>query len=324
MGLVGYIDIMKETQISGWAADKKNLQKPVYVDIFVGSVRVASLRCCIYREDLQRAGLGDGRKTFFFDPTQYLALGPNEVEVRFSDSGAAIPNGSGRLVGTYRPDVGSLDDEAKNCLLSLSQERWKGSEEESQLTWGQMMTGDSFLDALTSRYSFRPTHHICEIGPGYGRLLKTILGRSLPFAHYTAIELSPERVNKLTSQFGNDRIKFVCADVNDVTLKEKADLIICSATFEHLFPDFSRAMDNLVRGNLNSGGFLAVDFIQNDNAMSDRWQAFEPNGHAFVRVYSGEEINDYFARCGLNAELSSIVLGKSAIGDVRRIFAFAR
>jgi SAM-dependent methyltransferase len=324
MAFVGYVDVMKETQISGWAADDLHLDTPAYVDILVGSVRVASVRCCLYREDLRHAGLGDGRKAFFFDPSQYLAFGPNAVEVRFSESESVVPNGSRSLIGTSSFNFGSLDGVDNNYLLTLSQERWKGSEEDWGLTWGQVMTGDSFLDALEKQYTFRPDHHVCEIGPGYGRLLKTILGRSLPFARYTGIELSQERVNRLSTQFASERIEFICADANDVHLPRQADLIICSATFEHLFPDFSRALDNLVNVNLSPGGSLAIDFIQIDDAMKDRWQAFEPNGHAFVRVYSSDEINDYFARCGLTAELSSIVLGKGASGDVRRILVFAR
>jgi Methyltransferase domain len=324
MALKGTVDLIKETQISGWAVNEENLDLPVYVDILIGLARIASIRCSLYREDLKRAGIGDGRKAFSFDPSEYLAPGLNEVEVRFSESGALVPKGRARVIGTHSQDFDTLNSEAKNCLLSLSQERWKGSEEDRHLTWGEVMTGDSFLEALKSHYRFSTHHHICEIGPGYGRLLKTILEQSLPFAQYTGIDLSQERVNKLNSQFANERIKFICADVNDVKLPVPTDLFICSATFEHLFPDFSRALDNLVNINLASAGAVAIDFIQSDDAMQERGQAFDPEGYNFARVYSSEEIMGHFAGCGLKAELSSIVLGKGVYGDVRRIFAFAK
>jgi hypothetical protein len=58
--------------------------------------------------------------------------------------------------------------------------------------------------------------------------------------------------------------------------------------------------------------------------MMHRQQGFEPEGHAFVRVYSAQEIRTMFAECGLSqVELSPIVLGKAASGDVKRIFASA-
>ena len=324
MALVGRVDVITETEISCWASDESHLVTPVYVDILIGSVRVASVRCCVYREDLRRAGVGDGRKAFIFDPSQYLTLGPNAVEVRFSESGSVVPKGSGSLIGASSVDFGSPGGEDKHHLLTLSHGRWEGSEEDRHLTWGQVMTGDSFLDALEKHYTFHADHHVCEIGPGYGRLLKTILGRALPFARYTGIELSQERVNELNTQFASNRITFICADVNDVNLPGQADLIICSATFEHLFPDFSRALDNLANVNLSPSGSLAIDFIQADDARKDREQAFERESHAFVRAYSSDEITDYFARCGLKAELSTIFLGEGKSGDVRRIFAFAK
>jgi hypothetical protein len=35
-------------------------------------------------------------------------------------------------------------------LLERSQKRWKGSEPDASLTWGEIFTGDSFIDAVTA------------------------------------------------------------------------------------------------------------------------------------------------------------------------------
>jgi phospholipid N-methyltransferase len=321
MKLIGNVDVVKKTEVSGWAADNSALDAQVWIDIVINSVPVASVSASLMRDDLLHAGLGNGRKAFRFDPSAYLGPGPNLVEVRFSGTRTVVPGGSGQIVGIYG---GHLPEVSQDRLFELSQERWKGSEVDVGLTWGEIFTGDSFIDAVQTGYHFDATHHICEIGPGYGRLLKTILERKLPFRRYTGVELSEDRVRKLTEKFGNSSIRFVRGDVNSARINEPIDLVISSSTFEHLFPDFATGLTNLVK-QLNPLAGIAIDFAQSDEAMAHRQQGFEPQGHAFVRVYSAEEIQSVFQSCGLrDVELRSIELGRAAIGDVKRIFAFAR
>jgi phospholipid N-methyltransferase len=318
--LVGFVDVLSENKIAGWAADASDLSRQVYVDVFINSVRIATLLGGAFREDLLRAGQGDGCKAFYFDPSEYLKSGVAEVEVRHANKGALLARGSGRLVA-----VGQAPrlDGPREELFEVSQERWKGSEEASHLTWGKILTGDSFIDALQRCYQFQPEHHICEIGPGYGRLLKTILERKLPFRKYSALELSAERVDSLSQAFPAGNIQFLHADAITARLPERADLVICSATFEHLYPDFTAALRNLVENNLNAGGRLAIDFIQKDKEMEIRWQGFEKS-KAFVRIYPAKEIQQFYRDCGFpDVRLESIVLGEAAFGEVRRIFVFA-
>jgi phospholipid N-methyltransferase len=323
--LFGNVDVLKESEILGWAADLANRQQQVFVDIVVNSTPVASVLGCLFREDLLVAGIGDGRKCFRFDPLPYLDSGNNVVEVRYGGSMIGLPGGKGQLVGISQDIRATLDQSRLQQLTAMSQERWKGAESDPGLTWGEIFTGDSFVDALLKLYTFSPDHHICEIGPGYGRLLKTILGRGLPFRKYTGVELSPDRVRKLNAEFGSDLIQFVEADVAAVRLSPPCDLVFCSSTFEHLFPDCTVAVKNLVENNLVAEAWLAIDFIQSDTAMSRQSQFFEEIGHAFVRTYSATELKLIFLDCGLTSpELDSIVLGSSAYGDIRRIFALAR
>jgi SAM-dependent methyltransferase len=208
-------------------------------------------------------------------------------------------------------------------LLERSQKRWKGSEPDASLTWGEIFTGDSFIDALQAFYRFDPLHHICEVGPGYGRLLHTILKRQLPFRRYTAVELSSERVRMLREKFVDPRVKFVQGDINQIQFEENADLVICSSTFEHLFPDFTCALGN-ISNQLNPQGCVAIDFVQAEPRMEHRQQGFEPIGDAFVRIYSKDEIQSLFRGCGLvGLQVGSIALGKVSYGEIRRIFVFA-
>jgi SAM-dependent methyltransferase len=209
-------------------------------------------------------------------------------------------------------------------LLELSQKRWKGSEPDASLTWGEIFTGDSFIDAVEGFCRFNPNSHIFEVGPGYGRLLNTILQRELPFRHYTAVELSADRVHKLSEQFADRRVKFIQGDINQIQLEETTDLVICSSTFEHLFPDFTTALRN-ISNQLSPQGCVAVDFVQADPSMEHRQQGFERGGDAFVRIYSKEEIQSLFRACGFaGLQVRSIVLGKVSYGEINRIFVFAR
>lgn len=325
MSLTGHVDAIGENEIAGWAADDASPGKQVFVEVLVNGALVATLRCSIFREDLRKAGIGDGSKGFRFDPRGYLAAGASTVEVRHASTGARVVNGLGNLIVVSGVDLRSVKNEDLGRFFEISQERWKGSEADATLTWGAMFTGDSFVDALLSRFTFRPDLRICEIGPGYGRLLKTILERKLPFLKYTAVELSQERVRGLKEKFSLPAVEFTQGDVNAVRLAEKADLLICSATFEHLFPDCTAALANLAAHNLKPGAWLAIDFVQSDDAMAHRSQQFEPGNHTFVRMYSADELRRLHAQCGLNVvDLRSIVLGRARYGDIRRILVFSQ
>ena len=324
MNLSGCVDVFKETEISGWAADLANQISQVFVEILVNSIPIASIRGCLFRPDLLAAGIGDGRKGFHFDPSPYLNPGRNTVEVRYAGTATGLPGGKGRLSGDHHGIPNGLDQPELQSLVALSQERWKGDEADPLLTWGEIFSGDSFVDALLKHYQFSLDHSICEIGPGYGRLLKTILERRLPFRRYIGVELSPERVRRLNGRFGSERITFVTADVATVRLSPVCDLIFSSSTFEHLFPDCTSALQNLVEHNLDDRGKLAIDFIQVDEAMHHEDQGFEPHSGAFVRTYSCAELERFYRDRGLSSiKYDSIVLGQACFGPVRRIFSFA-
>jgi phospholipid N-methyltransferase len=324
MNFSGSVDVFRETEISGWAADLANQNRQVFVEILVNSTPVASIRGCLFRPDLIAAGIGDGRKGFHFDPRPYLTPGKNAVEVRYAGTTVGLPGGKGPLNGIYQGVPCDMDQTELQQLLALSQERWRGDEADPHLTWGRIFSGDSFVDALLKHYQFSPDHYICEIGPGYGRLLKTILERRLPFKKYTGVELSEDRVRKLSARFGSECIEFVAADVATVRLSRVCDLVFSSSTFEHLFPDCSMALKNLVDHNLGDRGQLAIDFIQFDEAMHHEDQAFEPHSRAFVRTYSCRELERFYLDRGLSSiKFDSIVLGQASFGPVRRIFSFA-
>jgi hypothetical protein len=96
VSLIGYVDVLTKTCIAGWVADDADFARQLFVDIFVNNLLVASIRGGGFRDDLRQAGLGDGCKSFQFDPTFYLQPGRNEIVVRHA--GTEFPVARGQAV----------------------------------------------------------------------------------------------------------------------------------------------------------------------------------------------------------------------------------
>jgi hypothetical protein len=254
MGWIGCVDVLVETLISGWAADSSDLARQVSVEIFVNSAPVAAIPAAAFREDLRLAGIGDGCKGFQFDPSPCLKPGRNDVEVRYGGSGVLVEKGRGRLIRPY----GDSSAYPRGPLLA----------------------------ALQAYYEFRPEHHICEIAPGCGAFLKTILEAGLPFRKYTGVDPSAERLADLRARFREPRVEFS----QTASLNEKADLLVSPAAAGDL--------KELVERSAARPAWLAVGFHETD---------------------SDAEIRRAFRQCGLAcAGLDSI----PGPGGERELFAF--
>jgi SAM-dependent methyltransferase len=319
--LDGYVDVVSVNEISGWAFNSTQPNQPCLIDITVNDDTIATLKASHYRHDLKKLGFGDGRKGFCFNPVRYLRQGDNHVRVSYTGTDQVLPNGSQDLVKLETFDNTISGNQAD--LLELSQVRWKADEEEAELTWGSFMTGDSFLDVVAKRHAFAGCQTILEVGPGYGRLLKTLLQRELPFADYVGLELSAARTQRLTQRFPRKGIRFIQADVMADTFDLRADVIFCSSTFEHLFPSMARALQNLKKMS-RPGTKLFIDFIAHDDELITERAYFE-SSTAYIRVYSRAEIERFFADAGFAMlGIETIVLGKDLMGkEVWRALAIA-
>ena len=156
MGLIGCVDKLWDTCISGWASDDADPGKLVQVDVVVNSLPVATVPCVAFREDLLAAGIGDGCKGFFFDPTAHLKPGRNNLEVYYSGSGLMVPKGRSHWV---RRREGRISDREA-----------------------------AFVAALEGYREFRPEHHVCEIGQGAGELMRVLVEAGVPFRKFTSME----------------------------------------------------------------------------------------------------------------------------------------
>ena len=193
-------------------------------------------------------------------------------------------------------------------LLQVSKERWSADEPDAGLTWGVTMSGENFAEFVIQHVTLTDNSVIVEIGPGYGRILNALLSHRVRFRRYIGLEISPARVNRLSKQFQDPRIEFHQADIlAGVELNATADLTISSAVFEHLYPDFSRAIET-ISGFTRPGGAAIIDFVRDENYLDKSSSWFEET--TYIRTYSRNELRDLFEKSGLSInELQGISFG---------------
>ena len=88
--LRGYVDLVSETCIAGWAQSVDHPEAAVCLDIYAGGRLIGQALANCYRQDLQRAGLGSGRHSFSFMPPARLDGVADTLEVRRSLDGAGL------------------------------------------------------------------------------------------------------------------------------------------------------------------------------------------------------------------------------------------
>jgi SAM-dependent methyltransferase len=300
-----HVDRCDPDQVAGWIDQEGPVST---VTIEVNGDWVCDLSPTQFRADLLDAGLGDGRRAFCFLLTGYLTGSSNKISLRSQG------------VEFFCKYVVSPESETSQRLLEYSQRRWKGDEPDEHLTWGTVMDGTSLWTIYRSRREFYDSDRILEIGPGYGRLLSTAIALAVHFSSYIGLELSESRVLKLNSRFQRRNVAFVAGDVNYWRSDKIFDVIICSSTFEHLYPDCRMALRNL-RTLLVADGWTFIDFIYSQKS----WLGFEENT-AFVRCYTESELHDIFRESGFDLiDIIPSVIGTADTGEpVTRNVVIAR
>ena len=187
--------------------------------------------------------------------------------------------------------VAVLDPSGK--YIDTSKKRWRNVAPNRALTWGKEFTGDAFVQRAQAHGVFGPTKTIVELGPGYGRLLKSILAGQVPFRRYYGVDISPKNVEHLRGTLGREEIQFVNADVEQCELPERFDAFVSSLTMKHLFPTFECALNNLTL-NANPGARFAFDLIEGTEPAH-----FERDNVTYVKAYTRDEIESILGRVGL-------------------------
>jgi SAM-dependent methyltransferase len=189
-----------------------------------------------------------------------------------------------------------LDIELQQQLTYLEQwdrsrRRWRQARPVAGLTWGIEISGDAFVRMANSFGAFGPEKAVLEIGPGYGRLPKSLL-KHAAFNNYLGVDLSAENVEYLKRTFPADRFEFRVGEVEHLQLDRKYDALISSLVFKHLFPTFEKGLDNVAR-YLNPQAVVCFDVYEGAGAQ------FESGGVTYIRQYTRPEVTEILTRTGL-------------------------
>ncbi len=171
----------------------------------------------------------------------------------------------------------------------LIKNAWKRAHPTRALTWNADMTGDEFV-GLVRKNAGSDLGRVMEIGPGYGRLITSILRDQLGFAEYLGVDISPQNVPFLREKFGREGerpVRFENADFFEFEPPaphgRPFDTIISAAVFLHLYPSVEPAMKRC-RALLRDGGRLCFD------VPGGRERYVDISRQNFVRSYTPEEL----------------------------------
>jgi SAM-dependent methyltransferase len=169
--------------------------------------------------------------------------------------------------------------------------RWRASGPNVVLTWGIDLSGEEFIAKAATHADFGPDKTVLEIGPGYGRLLREIFARELPFRRYVGLDISKANVKHLTRQLGRADVEFLLADIESASLDESFDIVLSSLTLKHLYPTFEAALRNIER-HLAPGAVVIFDLIEGEA------EEYPPDVD-FMRGYTRTEVEQIVERAGL-------------------------
>jgi 2-polyprenyl-3-methyl-5-hydroxy-6-metoxy-1,4-benzoquinol methylase len=194
----------------------------------------------------------------------------------------------GRLI---RFDQFSSNSEDEN-LAREARKRWVQAKPDLHLTWRKQISGDAFIKQVLRYTTIQPGKNILEIGPGWGRLLKSILDQDLLFDNYYGVDISGENIDHLKRTFQAANIHFIQGNAEDLKLHTTFDIILSSLTFKHVYPSFEKLLTN-VSQYLNKNGMVFFDVIEDDLAF------FDKDG-TFIRCYTKPQIKDIIQRSNLD------------------------
>jgi probable HAF family extracellular repeat protein len=87
----GWIDRVSDWRIEGWAIDHDHPELPLMLEVWAGGEVIGTTLACEEREDLVKAGIGNGRRAFVFTPAARLrpAIWP-DLKMRCVRDGAPL------------------------------------------------------------------------------------------------------------------------------------------------------------------------------------------------------------------------------------------
>jgi len=219
-----------------------------------------------------------------------------------------------------------LNDIPEGFTSEQAISRWKESGPNKGLTWGKIISGDAFIELAKKYDIFSPEKSILELGPGYGRILSSVISKKIPFKHYTGLDISQKSFQELEKKFSDENIDFELGDFKSVKLKRKYDIVLSSAVLKHQFPTFYESLKNIHNFINNSGIFFFdlrenLDFKDNRKELSDLIKLgpsksnWEEGTKTYVAYYTQDEVRKLIDSLGQEFISFEHVLHDKDIGE---------
>jgi SAM-dependent methyltransferase len=178
-------------------------------------------------------------------------------------------------------------------LRERSKLRWRTAPPGPGLTWGTELSGDPVVEAAEARGVFGRGRTVLEVGPGYGRVLRSCLARGVDFERYIGLDVSEQNVRHLRRAFADPRIEILHGDAESAALAAPVDAVLSFLTFKHLYPSFQGALENL-GPQVRAGGIVMFDLIEGARTYFHRDRA------TFIREYTRPEVGEILGRTSLD------------------------
>jgi SAM-dependent methyltransferase len=201
-----------------------------------------------------------------------------------------MPLGADLIDAVHRARLRRI--ESRGDPTARARTRWLEARPGPDLTWGTALDGRDFVAKADAHGAFGSDRALLEIGPGYGRILRSCLQAGAPFGRYIGLDLSAENVEHLRQAFDDPRAEFVRGDAASADLDVEVDSVLSSLTFKHLYPSFEPALANVAR-QLSDRGLVLFDLIEGTR------RYFEPDGVTYIREYGRREVEEILDRTGL-------------------------
>ena len=122
-------------------------------------------------------------------------------------------------------------------------------------TWdAEMIRDDAIIGTILDNAKIRGGEKVLDVACGTGVLINDYLRRNI--ASVTGVDISPEMVNRAQAKFSDNRVSFLCGDVESIELDDDYDAIVVYNAFPH-FPNPAALIARL-SSLLKTGGILTV------------------------------------------------------------------
>ncbi len=136
--------------------------------------------------------------------------------------------------------------------------RWENCYPGPLLTDHYIINGDEFISSIEKYVNFSFETSILELGPGYGRLLKSFLDKQLSFKKYVGIDISKNNIDFLKNNFKHKNIEFIHSTFLNATIDSYFDVIYSSLVLKHQFPTFFESLKHIIKF-MKKDGILFFD-----------------------------------------------------------------